>query len=68
MGSFFINRVGSSVPDEICDEVVKIIETLGENAGYICSPDHHIKPDVPLENVKVLFDTALEYPVDNLYK
>jgi len=53
-------------PAEVKAEVIETIEILGKNGGYICGPDHHIKPDVPLENVKMLFDTALEYPISAL--
>jgi uroporphyrinogen decarboxylase len=39
-------------------EVRARIEVLGEGGGYICGPDHHIKPDVSVENTLALFDTA----------
>ena len=55
-------------PEEVRAEVIGAIRTLGQNGGYICGPDHHIKPDVPPENVKALFDTALEYPYSQEWK
>ncbi|MFC1716532.1 hypothetical protein ACFL6S_22890 [Candidatus Poribacteria bacterium] len=36
----------------------RCIEVLGEGGGYICGPDHHIKPDVSPENTVALFDAA----------
>ena len=36
----------------------RCIEALGEGGGYICGPDHHIKPDVPAANAVALFDAA----------
>jgi hypothetical protein len=39
-------------------EVVEVIRALGEGGGFICGPDHHIKPDVPPENTVALFDAA----------
>jgi len=41
--------------------VIKRIEVLGKDGGYICAPDHHVKPDVPAENTVVLFETAKEF-------
>jgi uroporphyrinogen-III decarboxylase len=45
----------------VVDEVNRCIDLLGEGGGYICGPDHHIKPDVPAANVVALFDTARAY-------
>jgi len=46
---------------EVKEETLQCIEVLGEGGGYICGPDHHIKPDVPAENTVTLFDTATAY-------
>ena len=54
-------------PAEVREEALYLIKTLGEGGGYIFGPDHHIKPDVPLENVKTLFDTVLDYPLTCLH-
>ncbi len=43
------------------DEVRRCIDVLGRDGGYICGPDHHIKPDVSAENTVALFQTAMEY-------
>jgi uroporphyrinogen decarboxylase len=51
-------------PAEVADEVRRSIEALAEGGGYICGPDHHVKPDVPAENVIALFDTARRYRRD----
>ena len=40
------------------------IRVLGKNSGYICGPDHHIKPDVPAANAVALFRAAREYRRD----
>jgi len=48
-------------PEEVRSEVIQRIEALGKNGGYICGPDHHIKPDVPHANAVTLFDTAREF-------
>lgn len=44
--------------EEVEAETVRCIEVLGEGGGYVCGPDHHIKPDVSPENTLALFDTA----------
>jgi len=45
-------------PEAVREEVRRCIEALGEGGGYICGPDHHIKPDVPAGNAVALFDEA----------
>ena len=48
-------------PREVAAEVRRCLDVLGEGGGYICGPDHHIKPDVPAANVVALFETARTY-------
>ena len=50
-----------ATPQQVADEVNRCVELLGQGGGYICGPDHHIKPDVPAANVVALFDTARTY-------
>jgi len=45
-------------PDEVRKEVRERVRVLGDAGGYICSPDHAILDDVPLENVLALYDQA----------
>lgn len=47
---------------EVREEVERCITALGRGGGYICGPDHHIKPDVPAENAIELFRAAREFP------
>ncbi|MCL5995420.1 MAG: uroporphyrinogen decarboxylase family protein [Chloroflexi bacterium] len=47
-----------ATPEEVKTETLRCIEWLAEGGGYICGPDHHIKPDVPAANALALFDTA----------
>lgn len=44
-------------PDEVRAEVRQMIQ-LGANGGYILSPAHSLKGDVPLENLLVLINEA----------
>jgi uroporphyrinogen decarboxylase len=48
-------------PRSVRNEVLRRLEELGEGGGFICGPDHHIKPDVPPENSVALFQTVREF-------
>lgn len=48
-------------PDDVRAETIRCIQVLGRNGGYICGPDHHIKPDVSVANTLALFDTAQSF-------
>ena len=58
-GGINTQRLPFISPDEVKAEVINCINVLGKNGGYICGPDHHIKPDVSAENTVALFDTAI---------
>lgn len=60
-GAVNTQRLPFASPDEVREEVLRCIDVLGKGGGYICGPDHHIKPDVPPINAITLFDTALAY-------
>lgn len=63
-GAVNTQRLPFKTPSEVSEEVRYCIDALGEGGGYICGPDHHIKPDVPVANVLALFDTARMYRKD----
>jgi uroporphyrinogen decarboxylase len=48
-------------PDEVRAEVKRIIQTLGQDGGYMLSSVHTILPDVPPENILAMVDAALEF-------
>ena len=50
-----------STPEAVRAEVRNRIEALGEGGGYICGPDHHVKPDVSAENTVALFEAAKSF-------
>ena len=60
-GAVSTQRLPFASPAQVREEVIRCIATLGEGGGYICGPDHHIKPDVPPANTVALFDTARGY-------
>lgn len=57
-GAVNTQRLPFASPEEVREEVIRCIEILGRDGGYICGPDHHIKPDVPPANAVALFDAA----------
>ncbi len=48
-------------PEDVRKEVRMRIEDLAPGGGYILAAVHTIQPDVPPENIRVLFDAAKEY-------
>jgi uroporphyrinogen decarboxylase len=60
-GGINTQRLPFATPEEVAEEVRRVTGILGEGGGYICGPDHHIKPDVPPENAVALFKAAREY-------
>ncbi len=57
-GGINTQRLPFATPQDVRDETRRCIEALGRDGGYICGPDHHIKPEVPVANTLALFDTA----------
>jgi uroporphyrinogen decarboxylase len=53
--------------EEVREEVQRVIRTMGPGGGYVLNSVHNIQPDVPLDNLLVMFDAAQEfglYPLD----
>ncbi|HAJ95395.1 MAG TPA: hypothetical protein DCP02_04085 [Actinobacteria bacterium] len=46
---------------DVEEEVLKLINILGNNGGYIVAPSNAVQPDTPVENVLAMFRTAREY-------
>ncbi len=60
-GGVNTQRLPFASPADVRSETIRCIEALGEGGGYICGPDHHIKPDVSPENTLALFDAARDF-------
>lgn len=58
------NILGLLRPKQVKDHVLKQMELLGKNGGYICAPDHTIMAEVPAENVLTLYRTCSEFRRD----
>lgn len=63
-GAVNTQRLPFITPDEVREETMRCIEVLGADGGYICGPDHHVKPDVSAANTIMLFDTATSFRKD----
>jgi uroporphyrinogen decarboxylase len=46
-------------PDEVREEVRRLINVLGRGGGYILGPSHAIQAGTPAENIIAMFETAL---------
>ena len=51
----------SGTPQEVRDEVKRVIEVLGEGSGYMVASVHTIMHEVPPENILAMVDAVLEY-------
>jgi len=60
-GGVNTQRLPFMTPSEVAAEVERCIRLLGKGGGYICGPDHHVKPDVSAENTVALFRAAREF-------
>jgi uroporphyrinogen decarboxylase len=45
-------------PDEVADEVNRVIDILGDNGGFVLNSVHNIQDDIPTANIIALFDTG----------
>lgn len=50
-------------PQQVSDEVKRIIDIMAPGGGFILAPVHNIQAFTPPENVIALFETAIEYGV-----
>jgi uroporphyrinogen decarboxylase len=60
------NVLPRGTPDEVEQEVMKRVRTLGPGGGYILGPSHNIQPDVPLQNILAFYNAAKQhgrYPI-----
>ena len=60
-GGVNTQRLPFRTPAQVQEEVERCVEVLGRGGGYICGPDHHIKPDVSAGNTVALFETARSF-------
>jgi uroporphyrinogen decarboxylase len=44
--------------EDVKNEVLHRIETLGKHGGYIVAPSHAFQPDTPVENVLAVYEAV----------
>jgi uroporphyrinogen decarboxylase len=45
-------------PEDVRQDVLKMLEVVGKNGGYVCDACHAITRDVPAENIDMLIKTV----------
>lgn len=48
-------------PEQIDDEVKRIIEVLGKDGGYVFAPGHNVQALVPAQNIHAMLNAASKY-------
>jgi len=56
----------NGAPDEVAAETYRNLAVFTPGSGYVFSSIHNIQANVPPNNVIALFDTALNFPINNL--
>lgn len=52
----------NGTPQEVADEVKRLIDIFGKDGGYIIGPGHtYIQIDAPIENIMTMYETARTY-------
>ena len=49
-------------PEDVRNEVITRLETMGKNGGLIIGPTHHVQLDTPMENFWAMVNTIKETP------
>jgi uroporphyrinogen decarboxylase len=50
-------------PDQVREEVKRLIATLSQDGGYILGPSHMIQAGTPPENIHAMFEAARDCPL-----
>ncbi len=50
-------------PEEVRQEVKRMVETVGKGGGLLISPTHRLQPEVPWENVEAFVEAVDRYGV-----
>ncbi len=53
-------------PDEVREEVLRRLRTIGRQGGVILGPTHHVQLDTPMENFWAMVDTITQTPYSSL--
>lgn len=55
------STLNNGSPQQVADEVKRIIDILAPGGGFVFAPVHNIQDDVPPENFWAMWDTLQEY-------
>ena len=55
------STLNNGTPQQVADEVKRIIDTLAPGGGFVFAPVHNIQDDVSAENFWAMWDTLQEY-------
>lgn len=53
-------------PEDVRNEVIKRMKTIGKNGGLILSPTHHVQLDTPMDNFWAMVNTIRDTPYNSL--
>ncbi len=53
-------------PEDVRNEVITRLRTLGRGGGLIIGPTHHVQLDTPVENVQALVDAVIGTPYTSI--
>jgi uroporphyrinogen-III decarboxylase len=49
-------------PDDVRDQVLERLRTVGQSGGLILGPTHNVQLDTPMENFRAMVDTITGTP------
>ncbi len=50
-------------PQEVRDEVQRLLDVLNVDGGWIACSSHNLQPDTPPENIVAMYETLLGHPL-----
>jgi uroporphyrinogen-III decarboxylase len=53
-------------PEDVKNEVITRLKTIGKSGGLIIGPTHHVQLDTPLENFQAMANTIVNTPYSSL--
>ena len=61
------NTIPNGTVNDVKNEIIKRIRTVGYNGGLIISPENSIPFDTPLANILAIYDAVFEFDYGTLY-
>ncbi len=55
------NIIPIATPQQVKDQVERMIDIMSPEGGYIFGPSHNFQADVPPENIVTMYETGLSY-------